>query len=283
MRLITLAQNRGKTAALAEAIALAKGEYLLLVDADLIGLSPADITALIAPVLSGRAGLSISLRRNAPWVWRRIGLDYISGERFLPKALIEPRLAGITDFPKFGFEVLLNELCIAAARPVAVVLWPGVIQSDEGREISVGGAGLAGRHGVILAISSGPSRDPSVASDHRHAAAPAKVRRKHWMSVLAARQPRARIEKAGRRERLKISDGKASIDKAKAPRAAKSTIRVCRVGLINAADFPLKPGRSPNHPWPLTGPPYPRRPIARGLGQDLARLPSRRLQGRFPS
>ncbi|WP_292912854.1 50S ribosomal protein L10 [Niveispirillum sp.] len=110
-----------------EAIALAKGEYLLLVDADLIGLSPADITALIAPVLSGRAGLSISLRRNAPWVWRRIGLDYISGERVLPKALIEPRLAGLANLPKFGFEVFLNELCIAAARPVAVVLWPGVI------------------------------------------------------------------------------------------------------------------------------------------------------------
>jgi glycosyltransferase involved in cell wall biosynthesis len=127
VRLITLAQNRGKTAALAEAIALAKGEYLLLVDADLIGLSPADITALIAPVLSGRAGLSISLRRNAPWVWRRIGLDYISGERVLPKALIEPRLAGLANLPKFGFEVFLNELCIAAARPVAVVLWPGVI------------------------------------------------------------------------------------------------------------------------------------------------------------
>ncbi len=132
VRLITLPQNRGKTAALAQAIAEARGTLLLLVDADLIGLSAADLTALIEPVLSGQASLSISLRQNAPWLWRRIGLDYISGERVLPKSLIEPKLAALTALPKFGFEVFLNELCIANAEPIAVVRWPAVVSPMKG-------------------------------------------------------------------------------------------------------------------------------------------------------
>lgn len=127
IRLITLPQNRGKTAALAEGIARARGDLILLVDADLIGLAQADLTALIQPVLSGRAGLSISLRRNAPWLWRWIGLDYISGERVLSKALIQPHLARLEHLPRFGFEVFLNDLCIRSAQPIAVVRWSGVI------------------------------------------------------------------------------------------------------------------------------------------------------------
>jgi glycosyltransferase involved in cell wall biosynthesis len=127
VRLITLPRNIGKTAALAHAIAEAQGPLLLLVDADLIGLSPKDLTALIRPVLNGKADLSISLRHNAPWIWRKIGLDYISGERVLKKSLIAPQLAALPGLPKFGFEVFLNSLAIAAQQRIAVVAWPGVI------------------------------------------------------------------------------------------------------------------------------------------------------------
>jgi hypothetical protein len=127
VRLITLPQNRGKTAALATAIAQAKGPLLLLVDADLIGLSREDLTALIQPVLRGRADLSISLRRNAPRLWHWIGLDYISGERVLKKALIAPHLKELAALPKFGFEVFLNRLSIAASQRIAVVNWPEVV------------------------------------------------------------------------------------------------------------------------------------------------------------
>ncbi|MEO8530860.1 MAG: glycosyltransferase [Deltaproteobacteria bacterium] len=125
--LIALPVNRGKTAALAQAIAQASGAHLLLVDADLIGLTARDLSALIAPVLAGHADMSISLRRNAPWLWRWIGIDYISGERVLPKALIAPQLARLQSLPKFGFEVFLNSLSIAATQRIAVVNWPDVV------------------------------------------------------------------------------------------------------------------------------------------------------------
>lgn len=133
-RLITLPKNRGKTAALAVAIAEAKGDLLLLIDADLIGLTPADLTALIAPVLGGQADLAISLRHNAPLIWRAIGLDYISGERVLRRALIAPQLGQLAQLPKFGFEVFLNQLAIATGQRIAVVRWPKVISPLKARK-----------------------------------------------------------------------------------------------------------------------------------------------------
>lgn len=126
VQLIKLTKNIGKTAALAVAIGQAQGQYLLLVDADLIGLTPDDLTSLIDPVLSGRAGVSISLRRNAPLLWRWIGLDYISGERVLPRALIAPYLGALAVMPKFGFEVFLNGLITKSQMRIAVVDWPSV-------------------------------------------------------------------------------------------------------------------------------------------------------------
>jgi glycosyltransferase involved in cell wall biosynthesis len=125
--LITLPENRGKTAALAQAMLQATGVYLLLIDADLAGLGAKDVTALLNPVLLNWADVAISLRRNAPYLWHWIGLDYISGERVLPRALIVPHLDRLTHLPKFGFEVFLNSLIVDAQLRVAVVHWPDVV------------------------------------------------------------------------------------------------------------------------------------------------------------
>ena len=87
VRVISLPENRGKSYAVAEGIAAATGSHLLMLDADLVGLSYDDITALIRPVMAHQAEVSISLRRNSPWIWRFIGLDYISGERVFAREL----------------------------------------------------------------------------------------------------------------------------------------------------------------------------------------------------
>lgn len=121
--LISLSKNGGKTRALAAGLARARGTYLLLVDSDLIGLGVAELTALILPVLDGRADMAISLRRNAPRLWHLIGIDYISGERMLRRGLIADRLAELDALPRFGFEVWLNRICIDATARLAVVEW----------------------------------------------------------------------------------------------------------------------------------------------------------------
>ncbi len=123
--------NLGKTRALAMGLKTVAEGNILLLDADLTGLTPEAITALLAPVAAGRAQISVSLRGNSPWVWRLIGLDYITGERVLPMALIAPHLGGLDHLPRFGFEVFLNRLILDAGLSVAVVPWPAVASPSK--------------------------------------------------------------------------------------------------------------------------------------------------------
>ena len=136
-QLIVMSPNGGKTAALVRGLAEATGEFVLLVDADLVGLSADDMTALIAPVLSGRADVSISLRQNAPFIWRWLGLDYISGERVLRKSVLDGQDAALKNLPKFGFEVFLNGLLIQQTSRIAVVRWPGVVSPLKSRKYGI--------------------------------------------------------------------------------------------------------------------------------------------------
>jgi len=123
--------NLGKTAALAFGLGHVTSTHVLLLDADLIGLTAEDVTRLVEPVKEGRALSSVSLRGNAPRLWRLIGLDYISGERALPMDLLQPHVATFNTLPKFGFEVFLNGLLIAQKRPIAVVRWPHVASPSK--------------------------------------------------------------------------------------------------------------------------------------------------------
>ncbi|GKY86528.1 glycosyltransferase family 2 protein [Sinisalibacter aestuarii] len=126
LSLVRQLRNGGKTRAVMAGLLAARGEYVLLLDSDLVGLAPSDIDRLIVPVLSGRAMASLSLRRNAPKPWHWLGVDYISGERVMPRAVLADRMADLDRLPRFGLEVFMNRLWIAADMNVAVVPWPGV-------------------------------------------------------------------------------------------------------------------------------------------------------------
>lgn len=126
VELVRLAANGGKSRAVAAGLARARGSLLLLVDADLIGLGPEDLTSLILPVVDGYADVSISLRGNAPRLWQWIGLDYISGERMLRRELMAGRKHELDRLPRFGLEVWINEICIATLARISVVSWSGV-------------------------------------------------------------------------------------------------------------------------------------------------------------
>lgn len=118
--------NFGKTQALLAGLAQASSSHLVLIDADLTGLTAADIDALIQPVIEGRALASLSLRGNAPRTWQALGLDYISGERVIPRSLIDGHQAALARLPRFGFEVFLNRQILAQGGQVAVARWPNV-------------------------------------------------------------------------------------------------------------------------------------------------------------
>lgn len=131
VRVIARGTNGGKSAAMVDGIAAARGELLMLLDADLKGLAPEHISALAAPVLAGRADVSISLRQNSLAVFRAIGLDFVSGERVVRKALLHEVLSEIEALPRFGIEVFMNRLIIDRRLRVAVTHWPHVTQARK--------------------------------------------------------------------------------------------------------------------------------------------------------
>jgi glycosyltransferase involved in cell wall biosynthesis len=129
--LISYPVNQGKSHAMATGVAAAKSDFLMLLDADLKGLTVSHITALAAPVLSGEADVSLSLRRNSLSIFRAIGLDFVSGERVIRKEVLSETLKEINGLPNFGIEVFMNNQIIARQLSIMVARWPQVTQSRK--------------------------------------------------------------------------------------------------------------------------------------------------------
>lgn len=124
VRLLVNDQNRGKTATICRGIEECAHPYVLLLDADLTGLTETDISRLIEPVRAGSASASISLRNY--YSWRLFGIDPLSGDRLLPKTLLLERLEELRALPAFALEVYINALLIEGQFTFTVVPWLGV-------------------------------------------------------------------------------------------------------------------------------------------------------------
>ena len=135
VKLISNPINQGKSLAMATGIAAASGKLFMLLDADLTGLAGDRITALATPVQSGMADVSISLRQNSLWVFRAIGLHFISGERVIRRELLGESLAQIRVLSRFGIEVFMNRAIIERRLSVSVVHWPQVTQSRKAEKL----------------------------------------------------------------------------------------------------------------------------------------------------
>jgi glycosyltransferase involved in cell wall biosynthesis len=131
VKLISYPVNRGKSFAMATGIATAQSDLLMLLDADLKGLTVEHITALAAPVLSGAVDISLSLRQNSLLIFRAIGLDFVSGERVIRKEILSEALKEIRGLPRFGIEVFMNSQIIARQLSIGVTHWPEVTQSRK--------------------------------------------------------------------------------------------------------------------------------------------------------
>ncbi len=127
VQLIVHEKNKGKSQTVVDGIIQSKGDIIFLLDADLIGLTPKNISDLVEPVLSQKADISISMRKNSPWIDRKIGFDFISGERVFPKKLVQDHLNEMQKLARFGLEVYLNKLIIKNKYKIKVVFWKDVV------------------------------------------------------------------------------------------------------------------------------------------------------------
>jgi glycosyltransferase involved in cell wall biosynthesis len=135
LKVISYSPNRGKTYALSRGISAAQSEHLMLLDADLAGVTADDIAALADPVASGVADVSISLRGNSLPLYRRVGLDFVSGERVIPAWLMRDAVAKMQQLPRWGGEAFMNELIIKHRLRIAVVDWPGVFNIRKYKKV----------------------------------------------------------------------------------------------------------------------------------------------------
>lgn len=133
--LYNLGENQGKTNAVLHGMERAAHEVVMLIDADLIGLTHAAITDLVAPVLDGRADITMSLRKNALIIYKLLGIDFVSGERVFDKHILLAHKEHLHALPGFGLEVYTNDLIINRNMRLKIVLWPTVISPRKGSKI----------------------------------------------------------------------------------------------------------------------------------------------------
>lgn len=110
VRVIRLNPNEGKAGAMLAGAAQASNETIAFLDADLVGLSPAHIAALVAPLLSGQAEMAVGQFRGGRGhitLWQML-LPAISGQR----AMRRDRFLALArdQGSRFGIEIALTRL-----------------------------------------------------------------------------------------------------------------------------------------------------------------------------
>ena len=113
VELIINKKNMGKTKSVLKGIGKSKNNIVILLDADLIGLTNIEVSNLILPVLNNKVSVSLSLRKNSLLIFKLIGLDFISGERVFDKHLLGDLNVFKKNLPSFGFESYMNSILIA--------------------------------------------------------------------------------------------------------------------------------------------------------------------------
>lgn len=109
VRLINLPRNMGKGAALKAGLDKCCSEYVLFLDADLVGLTENHIRKLMAPVLSNSADMTIGVFRSGRvrTDWAQKICPYLSGQRAVRKAVLDNMKN--MDMAGYGIEIALTK------------------------------------------------------------------------------------------------------------------------------------------------------------------------------
>jgi len=118
--------NQGKSKSVADGIKASTGDYIFLLDADLKFLNSKNIIDLLTPIEEDDSSVSISYRKNSWPLFPFKKIDYLSGERILPKSLLIEEIDQMSLLPSYALEVFINKIIIKNKLSVAVIQWPNV-------------------------------------------------------------------------------------------------------------------------------------------------------------
>lgn len=109
VKLIKNEKNVGKTLSVKKGINAAKNDLIMLLDADLVGLDAKSLERLARPVLDGQVDWTLSLRGNSFRSMRLLKMDWLSGERVVPKRLLMDPMIWSKPKVGYGLEALMNK------------------------------------------------------------------------------------------------------------------------------------------------------------------------------
>ena len=130
-------QNAGKAKAIFAWIHLSSWDSIVMIDSDLIGLKSEHITSLIEPIEHQDWEVTLSIRENSLMIYKWLRSDFVSGERVVPRTLLQENELYLTTGPWFGLEVKMNELIRAKGYRVKNVAFPGVITPRKSEKIGL--------------------------------------------------------------------------------------------------------------------------------------------------
>lgn len=135
VKLIINQQNMGKTLSVKKGIESAKNPLIMLIDADLKGLDKEAISQLAEPVLSGKFDWTLSLRGNSTGIMKLFKMDWVSGERVVPKRLLLDPL--IWSRPEVGYslETLMNKSLLSKNLKFCTVYLPKLLITKKAEKI----------------------------------------------------------------------------------------------------------------------------------------------------
>lgn len=136
VKVVRLPENRGKGAAMAAGVRVAKGDTLLFLDADLIGLTPQHVEDLIRAYEKGEAEVIIAVfRKGRPATdFSQKLVPFLSGQRIMPRHLWE-KAEALVKTSDFGIEAALTKLAFKEGWRQKTVVWEGVshLRKEEKR------------------------------------------------------------------------------------------------------------------------------------------------------
>lgn len=135
VKLIENEKNMGKTLSVKRGIEAAKNELIMLLDADLKGLTTQAVESLAKPVLNGEVDWTLSLRKNSLGIYRFLKMDWISGERVVPKNLLMDPLIWSRPDVGYGLETLMDRSLLATGRTFRSVYLPSLIITKKAEKI----------------------------------------------------------------------------------------------------------------------------------------------------
>lgn len=118
---VSLPHNGGKSDAVLAGLRRARGELIVLLDADLCGLRPDHLSGLLHPVLDGRADMAVASFVDDPW---HVLFQPLSGQRCFRRTTLGP-LETIKG-TGFGLEMLLDRLARERRARVRPAVWHDV-------------------------------------------------------------------------------------------------------------------------------------------------------------